>query len=134
MLMNGADMHKIAAARRCKHDITACATYGVSLQSLLVGIVPLSKRYRLPEARRELIFLLTCPGGTRQALDITVAHQQGDSAAEAARKARQRKESQYLGTAAGMSLPGGEIFVPIVHVAGGFLGGCWTQAGRTDQQ
>ena len=65
--------------------------------------------------------LLTCPGGTRQALDITVAHQQGDTVAEAARRARQRKESQYLGNAAGMSLPGGEVFVPIVHVAGGFL-------------
>ena len=65
--------------------------------------------------------LLTCPGGTRQAVDVTVTHQQSDSAAEAARKARERKERHYLGDNPTMRLPGGEILVPVVHVAGGYL-------------
>ena len=65
--------------------------------------------------------LLTRPDGTRRALDIAVVHQQADSAASAALKARGRKERQYLGDVATGRMPGGEEFVAVVHVAGGFL-------------
>ena len=80
----------------------------------------LEQEVQLVDGQKRADILLTSPAGTRQALDVNIVHQMGDSAAAAA-KARQRKERQYLGDLPTLRLPGGETFVPIVHVAGGYL-------------
>ena len=58
----------------------------------------LEQEVQLTQGQKRADILLTCPAGTRQALDVTVVHQMGDTAAAAAAAmARQRKERQYLG-------------------------------------
>ena len=61
---------------------------------------------------------------TLRVLDITVVHQQTDTAPAAAApalKARTRKERQYLAEAPATRLPGREEVMAVVHVASGFL-------------
>ena len=81
----------------------------------------LEQEVQLPDGRKRADLLLSSPAGTRQALDITVVHPCGETPQHAAASARQRKERQYLGDLPTLRLPGGEDFVPIVHVAGGYL-------------
>ena len=81
----------------------------------------LEQEVQLTAGRKRADLLLTSPAGTRQALDITVVHPCGETPQAAAASARQRKERQYLGDLPTLRLPGGEDFVPIVHVAGGYL-------------